>query len=650
MKSIASILSITIICTLLLCCGDDNSLEQKTEIEIPKNKFSDENIVKIYEFLDHRQGDSLLHYLNSENNTYKSEAAICFASLQDSTYLPALYHTLKDDNNLVQSNAAWSIGQTASNSSFPVLREALENVSTSTLAKENILEALGKCANIENVPFFENLVFDESISIGYAKAIYAIAYKKIINDKLITKVFEVLPQIKDDKSRMLLASSLKRGDKKKLANNFDEIKKLLETENNPETKIAFIGILGRIVNTKSSQYLQTLITSFSIDIPDYRVIAATLRAYSKQKQTRWRSFEKFLNHPNENIGMAAVSCLKNSKFNPKFNSKAHEFEDKLAPRVRAEVLAYSFKKSKNNKWSILTKEYLENDTNPTNKGFYLHALKHDKTQGEFLKGYMLTGNIAPINTAATETLVEMKENGTLNSKFDFNDVIHQGFNTQDEAILATLAIHLRNPEMKYKEHFSNSTLIDDALKTLTLPNQIETYNELIKTKEYLTDTKTNLASNEYNHPLDWEYIRTIPKNQKVQVNTNKGKFIIELDIENAPGSVSNFLQLAEKGYFNNKSFHRVVPNFVIQTGCPRGDGYGSVDYSIRSEFSLHDYKTGAVGMASAGKDTESCQWFVTHAPTPFLEGRYTIFGYIVEEIVTVHQIKQGNKIISVKIL
>ncbi len=142
-------------------------------------------------------------------------------------------------------------------------------------------------------------------------------------------------------------------------------------------------------------------------------------------------------------------------------------------------------------------------------------------------------------------------------------------------------------------------------------------------------------------------MRSLTAYQTVKVATNRGDYLIELDIENAPASASNFLDLVDKGYYSNKVFHRVVPNFVIQTGCPRGDGYGSVPYSIRSEFDLHDYRTGACGMASAGNDTESCQWFVTHSPTPHLEGRYSIFGYVTEGMDVVNSIHEGDTIFSI---
>ena len=115
-------------------------------------------------------------------------------------------------------------------------------------------------------------------------------------------------------------------------------------------------------------------------------------------------------------------------------------------------------------------------------------------------------------------------------------------------------------------------------------------------------------------------------------------------------SVATFVTLAKKGFYDGKTFHRVIANFVAQGGCPRGDGFGGLDYSIASEFAPLNYGTGYVGLASAGKDTESCQWFITHSPTPHLDGNYTIFAKVVEGMDVVLKLMIGDKIESVKLI
>jgi cyclophilin family peptidyl-prolyl cis-trans isomerase len=130
------------------------------------------------------------------------------------------------------------------------------------------------------------------------------------------------------------------------------------------------------------------------------------------------------------------------------------------------------------------------------------------------------------------------------------------------------------------------------------------------------------------------------------LTTEKGTFTIDLTPEDAPLTVDNFIKLARAGYFNGISVHRVVPNFVMQDGDPRGDGNGGPGWQIRCE-----YERGAVGMALSGKDTGGSQWFVTHSPQPHLDGGYTVFGRVGEtDMKIVDKIARGDKILSVRIV
>jgi cyclophilin family peptidyl-prolyl cis-trans isomerase/HEAT repeat protein len=138
---------------------------------------------------------------------------------------------------------------------------------------------------------------------------------------------------------------------------------------------------------------------------------------------------------------------------------------------------------------------------------------------------------------------------------------------------------------------------------------------------------------------------------KAIIETKKGSFTINLLPEDAPLTVDNFVMLAKKNYFKGVTFHRVVANFVIQGGDPRGDGNGGPGYSIRCEINEVEYYRGTVGMALSGKDTGGSQWFVTHSPQPHLDGGYTVFGYVDEkDMKVVDSIARGNRILNVRIV
>jgi cyclophilin family peptidyl-prolyl cis-trans isomerase len=141
----------------------------------------------------------------------------------------------------------------------------------------------------------------------------------------------------------------------------------------------------------------------------------------------------------------------------------------------------------------------------------------------------------------------------------------------------------------------------------------------------------------------------IGKTTRAVVTTSKGSFTIDLLPEAAPLTVDNFVQLAQRDYFRNITIHRVVPNFVIQDGDPRGDGNGGPGYQIRCEINQVPYDRAAVGMALSGKDTGGSQWFVTHSPQPHLDGGYTVFGRVVTGMDVVDNIVRGDVIQSVVI-
>lgn len=124
------------------------------------------------------------------------------------------------------------------------------------------------------------------------------------------------------------------------------------------------------------------------------------------------------------------------------------------------------------------------------------------------------------------------------------------------------------------------------------------------------------------------------------IETSKGKIVVELYPDQAPKTVENFLTLTKKGFYNGVLFHRVIPGFMIQTGDPTGTGRGGPGYTFADEFSpdlKHD-APGVLSMANAGPDTNGSQFFITLAPTPWLDGKHTVFGRVKEGMAVVETI------------
>jgi len=139
------------------------------------------------------------------------------------------------------------------------------------------------------------------------------------------------------------------------------------------------------------------------------------------------------------------------------------------------------------------------------------------------------------------------------------------------------------------------------------------------------------------------------------METDKGTIHLELFDQDAPNTVKNFVELSEKGFYDGLAFHRVIPNFMIQGGCPntrpgeRGmPGTGGPGYKIKCEINPNLHEAGSLSMAHAGRDTGGSQFFICHSPQPHLDKVHTVFGKT-EDMNVVNAIRQGDRILSVKI-
>lgn len=132
------------------------------------------------------------------------------------------------------------------------------------------------------------------------------------------------------------------------------------------------------------------------------------------------------------------------------------------------------------------------------------------------------------------------------------------------------------------------------------------------------------------------------KMTKATIKTNMGNIVIELFADKAPKTVENFVTLAEKGYYDGVIFHRVIPNFMIQGGDPTGTGRGGPGYAFADEFhpSLRHSEAGMLSMANSGPNTNGSQFFITVAPTPYLDGKHAVFGKVIEGMDVVIKISE----------
>lgn len=236
----------------------------------------------------------------------------------------------------------------------------------------------------------------------------------------------------------------------------------------------------------------------------------------------------------------------------------------------------------------------------------------------------------------------------------YNEMLFPGWfavlwTSQDAGVISLLATWAVENAERVKGNVFLGTSIKQVLPLFQKTETIETYNALLDAYNATQiDDGVLVRMQQVTRPFPSE--KEWKKNQscKVKLKTDVGTVVLKLNGMNAPESVANLLKLCKEHYYDSIAFHRVVPNFVVQAGCTRGDGMSGLPYVISSEFTGHNFAPLHIGMASAGKHTESAQWFITLAYTPNLNGRYTEFGEVVRGKKVLQKIQVGTRIRSMR--
>lgn len=630
-----------------------------------QNKFSDPVLQKIYTLQDERKTNDLLPYLENANEAYREAAALAFASIQDEAAIDALVKTLKDKSEKVRMAAAFSLGQTKDSTALRDLQNAYKKESSFNV-KGALLEAMGKCGTEKTVAFVAAQSYypeNTAMNNGIARALFHLANKKIVSTEGTKKAIELLGKEYSATVRENASAYLARAKKIDLTPYADKLSSLV-LDDNVNVRINLAKAISKIMPD-----IGTEIAARLLEDQDYRV---QVNALNSLKTFPPAKTENLFNVTLQRTNSPAVSLTAAEGLLQVGNttSAANYYRyTKLALDWRTRTVMYTAAlrfaedKGKDTLSAAVMKLY-QSSKNPYEQGMLLTALAEYMPNHAFIAKQAFSTDVPVIRTYSMEALTFMRKHplfgrsdSTMYEKF--NGYFQKAIESGDVAMIAIVASALRDTAMNApagwkkgepKVKFADVSFMEKALKKLTLPRDIETYMELQQLIDYYKGTKTKeMQKAGFNHPIDWKLVGSLIPEPKAIINTSKGQIVMKLFTEQAPGSVANFIELAKQGFYDGKVFHRVVPNFVVQTGCPRGDGWGNTEHTIRSEFMPLSFETGYVGMASAGKDTEGSQWFITHSSTPHLDGNYTIFGMVTVGMEIVHQLEVGDKIISIEI-
>lgn len=611
----------------------------------PTNRFADLNQQKIAAYQDQRQSDSLLVYLKHPQADYRQAAARAFGSVQDSIASPFLGTLLLEDPAVaVRVAAAFALGQTGGTQATNALIPSLSD--SSAQVRKEALEALGKTIRKEDLHIIYAYVSTDTLSgEGLAWCLYRIALRNLADTLLVRKAAGLLTSASTTGTALGAAHFFARANYPVLP----EVEQVLVNATqakSADVRMAAAYALRKFPTDAAFARIDEVITHD----PDYRVRTYATRALRFFPWANSKgAFAKALTDRNVNVAIFAAEGLRAAALSESLTFLYEWASVATNPRVKAHLYEACLLIDPSEKTTQEIFSHYQKATSDYDKAWWLNTLSRSPYAWDFILQELRTSKSKVISTNAAAALLELDRSPHYKADLkrrkktleQYREVLQSG----DPGIVISICEALKDPELRYKEIVDDFSFLVNAKNALSLPRDFEALVPLEETIAYFQGVPYAPPPKTFNHPIVWDSLRTIPAEQRVRIETTKGVVELVLFVNEAPGSVLNFLQLTKAHYFDNRFFHRVVPNFVVQAGCHRGDGLGSEDYSIRSEFSGRKYKTGSLGMASAGKDTEGTQWFITHSPTPHLDGGYTVFGEVVSGQEIVDQLEVGDQIL-----
>ncbi|HRO07571.1 MAG TPA: peptidylprolyl isomerase [Saprospiraceae bacterium] len=654
-----AVISITIL-LVQSCVPVTKSTDEKIVIS-----YSDSEVQHILDLQDKQDIPGLLTYFKSENPSYRYLAVNAFGSIKSAETADSLLRMLQDPVLQVRATAAWAIGQCGNSKLVDRLILSFrgkDSFNVNNIFNANILESVGRLGALSDLKKIATVKTyrstDTLLLLGQARAIYRMALRDIVCDEGTSRMVDLLTnnQISDE-VQLIAAHYLSRAKNINLEPYTIRMSDIYSRERIKDIKLPLALALG---NSKDSTVLP-LIKKALRDETDFSIKINLIRSLNNFPYLSIKdAILSELKNTNTFVAAEAAQVILKKGITEDVPLYASYDTITIPWEVRAPmngaVLAHSalyFTKFK----SAFSERILRNikeATSPYTKAAYIAALSKDPYNYQLVGLQYKNASEQIVKTAALDGMGDIIKNPFFFKAFGNNygkvkaeilGYLVSAINSGDVGQIATAANLLQDPKLGWKEWIKDLDFMNTALTKLQLPQDIEIYNALNACIAYFEGKKYTPKIPDYNTPIDWSLLSTMTDSSSVAVKTTQGIIRIQLLRKIAPGTVANFLNLVNKKYYTGKVFHRIVPNFVVQTGCSRGDGYGSEPFSIRSELPQIYYdKGGYVGMASAGNHTESTQWFITETATPHLDGNYTIFGKLTEGMDVVEKLTQEDKI------
>lgn len=631
---------------------------------------------------------ALAPYLKSNDPEIVERALIALGSLQDQDATPYIVEILGNSNPAVRRAAAFALSQMNDTTVFPIVQD-LVLTETDLAAKLEFARAAGKLASLEEAETLLDSLESNNELAATAELITRLSIRPLVSQKILEHAANLLDS-EDEKVLSLATYALNRF--KKPENWFPTVDfhhERLSAFPSAAVRMGWASLLGSATDTTVLEWISIWFAKEPSPEVRSNLIRSAGRIQANRSLSQITVLVSAMSDPVPMVQMAALISLMNlvpDKETPAFQ--------KLTTGLASRLFAVSNPLAKTDiDWMTLSAKaglpfhevlllQLGNHPNPVLRAYQsiIYAETGNPENLPVLRNF-LNDEALPVKTLAGTAIVNLSRKLALPANSVKPD-IQAMMKSKDMALISIAGEVLAEKNFQYTG-FEKDLI--STLETLDHVQDVEAIQSILNTLGPLSGSEidsvfgvisgssepaiSSLAINwirqrstvdfavralaQPQKPVlpDLAGLESIWKGKWFEIKTNKGNIILELLPKEAPLTCLRMVEFARNGYFDGLYFHRLVPNFVIQGGDPRGDGWGGPGFAMRSEFSPVKYaQEGLVGMASAGKDTEGSQFFIVHSATPHLDGRYTIWAKVVTGMTVVQQLEIGDRMESVKVL
>jgi len=659
----------------------------------PDGLLIDDNLQKVVDAQVRRDANAVMGHLDADDAAVRARAAFALASVQDSSAVPLLVERLTDDPSpKVRADAAFALGQMPGDVPAEPLFRALDD--TSPEVRRLAIEALGKTGTEEDLRRMVEQDLTVTLDPTLALSVARFGLRGIHDSLAVDRLVALLTETDDPTVRQHAAYYFGRMEASTpWQNRARDVRAELKTSAPGDpAAMHLIRAVGRLDDPADDPLLFDALRGST----DWRarVSAATALAPRTDRPTVIAALTESLNDSIPHVAITAAEVLSHATIAPSQSGALITWVDANPDRWRVV--------------GRLLQCIARSSDDPVGRPFVQGIVRRYASQRSAVAqaaalpalAYLKTDRISPALTAAARSDDPRVAAAALSAIADRWERRHAGADRLSPARVSryfeplaagvfradVATINAAAPALADSAFATQGAtgILTSTLEQLSTPDDLEGMTAILRAlgevpgsdvvtaalREQLQHEhpviRATAAASLENHtgtevpvddgtvdtrPIDWSAAEALGRHPRLILETNRGRVVIEMDVEQAPQTVTTLTSLAREGAYEDVPFHRVVPNFVVQGGdVARYDGWGGPGFTIRSEFTRIPYQRGIAGIASAGKDTEGSQFFITHSMQPHLDGRYTAFGRVVEGMGVVDRLLPDDSILSTQVV